>query len=609
MSEPVEACGFTLSEWQHHYQTRPAGERLACVSATIETLVAGLTPDDNAWLYLATPAQREQQYQQLAQRLAAVAGDLSRLPLFGVPFAIKDNIDVGGWPTSAACPAFTYQAAADAAVVAHLRAAGAIALGKTNLDQFATGLVGTRSPYGAVVNSFDSRYVSGGSSSGSASVVARGLVPFALGTDTAGSGRVPAGFNNIVGLKPTKGRLSNRGVVPACRLNDTVSVFALTVADAAQVAELASGFDAADPYSRADPHTAPADIPAAPRFAVPAQLEFFGDVQAERAFHRALAQLRAGGATLEPLDFAPFRTLAEQLYYGPWVAERTVAIEQVLEASPQAIDPVVRGIVGNGLGYSACDAYKAEYLRAELARQIAQRLAPFDALVVPTAPTIRTLAEMAQEPVLFNSQFGTYTNFTNLADLSALALPGPLREDGLPAGITLIAPAWHDRALAAFGLRWQWQCALPLGAIGRALPPQPAPASSSGHVRLAVVGAHLSGMPLNVQLTQRDAVRVEQTVTAPCYRLYALADTEPPKPGLARAAQGAAIRVELWDIPLARFGEFVAEIPAPLGIGTLLLADGRRVKGFICEAWALEGATDITEFGGWRDYLASVEGA
>lgn len=609
MSEPFVACGFTLSEWQHHYQTRPAGERLACVSATIETLVAGLTPDDNAWLYLATPAQREQQYRQLAQRLEAVAGDLSRLPLFGVPFAIKDNIDVGGWPTSAACPAFTYQAAADATVVAHLRAAGAIALGKTNLDQFATGLVGTRSPYGAVVNSFDSRYVSGGSSSGSASVVARGLVPFALGTDTAGSGRVPAGFNNIVGLKPTKGRLSNRGVVPACRLNDTVSVFALTVADAALVAELASGFDAADPYSRPDPHTAPADIPAAPRFAVPAQLEFFGDVQAERAFHRALAQLQAGGATLEPLDFAPFRTLAEQLYYGPWVAERTVAIEQVLEASPQAIDPVVRGIVGNGLSYSACDAYKAEYLRAELARQIAQRLAPFDALVVPTAPTIRTLAEMAQEPVLFNSQFGTYTNFTNLADLSALALPGPLREDGLPAGITLIAPAWHDRALAAFGVRWQRQSALPLGAIGRALPPQPVSAPSTGHVRLAVVGAHLSGMPLNVQLTQRDAVQVEQTATAPCYRLYALADTEPPKPGLARAAQGAAIRVELWDIPLARFGEFVAEIPAPLGIGTLLLVDGRRVKGFICEAWALEDATDITEFGGWRDYLASVKGA
>ncbi|BEO36615.1 allophanate hydrolase [Serratia marcescens] len=609
MSEPVEACGFTLSEWQHHYQTRPAGERLACVSATIERLIAGLKPDDNAWLYLATPAQREQQYRQLAQRLEAVAGDLSCLPLFGVPFAIKDNIDVGGWPTSAACPSFTYQAAADATVVARLRAAGAIALGKTNLDQFATGLVGTRSPYGAVVNSFDSRYVSGGSSSGSASVVARGLVPFALGTDTAGSGRVPAGFNNIVGLKPTKGRLSNRGVVPACRLNDTVSIFALTVADAAQVAELASGFDAADPYSRADPHTAPADIPAAPRFAVPAQLEFFGDVQAERAFHRALAQLQAGGATLEPLDFAPFRTLAEQLYYGPWVAERTVAIEQVLEANPQAIDPVVRGIVGNGLSYSACDAYKAEYLRAELARQIAQRLAPFDALVVPTAPTIRTLAEMAQEPVLFNSQFGTYTNFTNLADLSALALPGPLREDGLPAGITLIAPAWHDRALAAFGLRWQRQSALPLGAIGRVLPTQPAPAPSTGHVRLAVVGAHLSGMPLNIQLTQRDAVRVEQTVTAPCYRLYALADTEPPKPGLARTAQGAAIHLELWDIPLARFGEFVAEIPAPLGIGTLLLADGRRVKGFICEAWALEGATDITEFGGWRNYLASVKGA
>ena len=324
---------------------------------------------------------------------------------------------------------------------------------------------------------------------------------------------MPAGFNNIVGLKPTKGRLSNRGVVPACRLNDTVSVFALTVADAAQVAELASGFDEADPYSRLDPHTAPADIPAAPRFAIPAQLEFFGDVQAERAFHRALAQLQAGGATLEPSISRRF-ALAEQLYYGPWVAERTVAIEQVLEASPQAIDPVVRGIVGNGTGYSACDAYKAEYLRAELARQIAQRLAPFDALVVPTAPTIRTRRRWRRNRCC-SIRSSALTPFHQLADLSALALLWPLREDGLPAGITLIAPARHDRALAAFGLRWQRQSALPLGATGRALPPQPAPAPSSGHVRLAVVGAHLSGMPLNVQLTQRDAVRVEQTVTAP----------------------------------------------------------------------------------------------
>lgn len=608
MTQPVNLRGFTLGEWQHHYHTRPAGERMACVRATLAAWATDLPADDNAWLYLADAAQLEAQCQRLAQRLEAVAGDISRLPLFGVPFAVKDNIDVGGWPTTAACPEFAYQATADAGVVANLCAAGALVIGKTNLDQFATGLVGTRSPHGAVVNSFDSRYVSGGSSSGSASVVARGLTPFSLGTDTAGSGRVPAGFNNIVGLKPTKGWLSNQGVVPACRLNDTVSVFALTVADAALVAELAGGYDAADAYSRINPHTAPADLPAAPRFAVPAQLEFFGDTQAERVFQRALAQLQRCGVTLETLDFTPFRVLAEQLYYGPWVAERTVAVEKMLSANPQAINPVVRGIVNNGLKYSACDAYKAEYLRAELTRQIEQRLAPFDALVVPTSPTIRTLAEMEQEPVLFNSQFGTYTNFTNLADLSALALPASMRDDGLPAGITLVAPAWHDRALAAFGLRWQQAQDLPLGATGRPLPPSQSLIPSTQHVRVAVVGAHLSGMPLNFQLTQRAAALVEQTTTAPCYRLYALANTQPPKPGLAKTEQGAAIDVELWDIPLACFGEFVAEIPAPLGIGTLLLADGRRVKGFICEPWALQGATDITEFGGWRNYVASLKG-
>ncbi|HFK7188628.1 TPA: allophanate hydrolase [Serratia odorifera] len=606
MTQPVKQHGFTLSEWQHYYQTQPSAERIACVRLTIDALLHGLDAQDNAWICLADAERRQAQYRQLAQRLEAVAGDLSRLPLFGIPFAVKDNIDVGGWPTSAACPAFAYQAKADAEVVARLRAAGAIVIGKTNLDQFATGLVGTRSPHGAVVNSINPLYVSGGSSSGSASVVARGLTPFSLGTDTAGSGRVPAGFNNIVGLKPTKGWLSNRGVVPACRLNDCVSVFALTVADAALVAELAGGYHADDAYSRANPATAPADLPHAPRFAVPQTLEFFGDKQTERAFQAALDQLQAAGVRLEPLDFTPFRVLAEQLYYGPWVAERTVAVEGLLSSHPDAIDPVVRGILGNGQQYSACDAYKAEYLRAELARQINRQLAQFDALVVPTSPTIRTLAEMAQEPVLFNSQFGTYTNFTNLADLCALALPAPMRADGLPAGITLIAPAWHDRALAAFGQRWQQGQDWPLGATARGMSPQPALAPSPQHLRLAVVGAHLSGMPLNGQLTRRQAVWVEQTTTAPCYRLYALADTQPPKPGLVKAQSGAAIDVELWDIPLARVGEFLAEIPAPLGIGTLLLADGRRVKGFICEPAALTAAVDITDFGGWRNYTRQL---
>lgn len=591
--------GFTLSDWQHHYQQHPDA-----VLDTLTGLLDELSTGDNAWLYLATPAQIRAQVEPL---LTAWQQDPTSLPLFGVPFAVKDNIDVAGWPTTAACPAFAYDAAADATAVANLKAAGAVVIGKTNLDQYATGLVGTRSPFGAVCNTFNPAYVSGGSSSGSASVTARGLVGFALGTDTAGSGRVPAGFNNIVGLKPTKGWLSATGVVPACRLNDTISIFALTVEDAFLAASCAGGYDASDAYSRRNPGLAPASLPAAPRLAIPATLEFFADAQAEAAWEKSVEALKATGATLHPIDFSAFHQLAEQLYFGPWVAERTVAVGEML-ARKEEMDPVVYGIVASGNNYSATDAFKAEYLRAELTRQIQQTLSQFDALVVPTSPTIHTLEEMKQEPVRFNSQFGTYTNFTNLADLSALALPGPFREDGLPAGITLIAPAWYDRALVTFGQRWQASQALSLGATGKSQPATySALPASPLHVRVAVVGAHLTGMPLNHQLTRRDAVLVEETLTAACYRLYALANTTPPKPGLAKGSDGASIVVELWDIPLARFGEFVAEIPSPLGIGTLELADGRQVKGFICEPAVLPEATDITEFGGWRNWLTRKE--
>lgn len=589
--------GLTLHDWQQRYQSAPQQ-----IIPLLEAHLAALDPQDNAWIYLATPAQLMAQLEPL---LAQYQRDPTSLPLFGVPFAVKDNTDIAGWPTSAACPAFTYIAENDATVVARLKAAGAVVIGKTNLDQFATGLVGTRSPYGAVANTFDADYVSGGSSSGSASVLARGLVGFSLGTDTAGSGRVPAGFNNIVGLKPTKGWFSAHGVVPACRLNDTLSVFALTVEDAFTVASLAGGYDAADAYSRINPHTAPASLPAHPHFAIPANPEFFDDAAAEAAWDRAMEALLVAGVTLQPIDFTPFSQLAAQLYSGPWVAERTATVGDMLHR-PAEMDPVVYGIVASGLKYSAVEAYQAEYLRAELTRQIQQTLAQFDALVVPTSPTIHTLAEMKQEPVAYNSQFGTYTNFTNLADLAALALPGPFRNDDLPAGITLIAPAWHDRALADFGLRWQQQLALPLGATGqpqparsRALPP------SADHVRVAVVGAHLTGMPLNYQLTSRQAVWVEETQTAPDYRLFALLNGPIKKPGLMRDDRGAAITVELWDIPLARFGEFVAEIPPPLGIGSLTLADGRVVKGFICEGAALNNALEITETGGWRNWLAT----
>lgn len=600
--------GWTINEWLTAYQTGQLSPEV------LLTLPSAYPETDTAWIARASQAQVSEQLEALAERLAALNGDLTQLPLYGVPFAIKDNIDAAGWPTTAACPEFAYAASKDATVVARLRAAGAILMGKTNLDQFATGLVGTRSPYGAVPNSFNPDYVSGGSSSGSASVVARGLVAFSLGTDTAGSGRVPAGFNNIVGLKPTKGRLPNTGLVPACKTVDCISIFALTVDDAQKVAGLAEGFDGDDAYSRHNPGTAPVGFGAAMKLAVPDTLEFFGDAQNQAVFEQALHRLSGMGAEITRIDFAPFKALAEQLYYGPWVAERTVALTSMLETNPDAINPVVRGIVENGLAYSACDAYRAEYLRATLSRQINDALAGFDALVVPTSATLRTQAEMAVEPVLYNSQFGFYTNFTNLADLSALALPAGMRADGLPSGITLIAPAWHDTALARFGQRWQESVGLPMGATGRAMPASPAPTPSPataprGSVRVAVVGAHLTGMPLNVQLTRRDAVLVEQTLTAGDYRLYALPGTVPPKPGLVKSPGGASIIVELWDIPLARFGEFVAEIPAPLGIGNLTLKDGRSVKGFICEPWAIDGALDITSFGGWRAYIASLKKA
>ncbi len=596
--------GWTIAQWQAAYRDGAEPEALLAGHA------ASGSPEDNAWIRRVDRVQLDEQLDGLRLLLAAAGGDISRLPLYGVPFAIKDNIDAAGWPTTAACPEFAYTPDEDATVVRRLRAAGAILIGKTNLDQFATGLVGTRSPHGAVANTFNPDYVSGGSSSGSASVVARGIAAFSLGTDTAGSGRVPAGFNNIVGLKPTKGWLSTAGVVPACRTLDCVSIFALTVDDADKVAGVAGGYDDADPYSRRMPAGAALPWPKAPRLAVPASLEFFGDAQAAAVFDDAVRALRADGAQVEPIDFAPFGELAALLYQGPWVAERFAAVESLWQDNPDAINPVVRGIVEQAARYSAVDAFKAEYRRAELTRRIHRALEGFDALVVPTSPSIYTIAQLEADPVTLNSRLGVYTNFANLADLSALAVSAGMRADGLPSGITLIGLAWQDRALAQFGRQWQARRGLPLGATGAPLPPiatDTAPAADT--VRVAVVGAHLTGMPLNHQLTSRHAVFVEKTATAGDYQLYALANTTPPKPGLVKADSGAAIEVELWDVPVTAFGAFVAEIPAPLGIGTLELADGRLVKGFICEPRGLEGARDITAFGGWRAYLASLGAA
>lgn len=529
-------------------------------------------------------------------------------PLAGLRFAVKDNIDVAGLPTTAACPAFAYRPVAHAASVQRLLDAGASMLGKTNLDQFACGLNGTRSPYGAVPNSFDARYVGGGSSSGSAYVVATGEADFALGTDTAGSGRVPAGLNNIVGLKPSKGLVSARGVVPAAQSVDCVSVFARTVPLAAQVLAAMVGPDPADPYSR-ELELRRTPFGSSFRFGLPAPLTFCGDALAQAAFADAVEHLRALGGVPVAVDFAPLAQAAELLYESALVAERYAAVRAFFDAHEAEVIEPVRSILAQGRHYSAADLVAAQTQLRALGQQAAAMWQDIDVLLVPTAPTHYTIEAMRAEPVARNRDLGAYTNFVNLLDYAAISVPSSIRPDGLPFGITLIGPCASDFQLAELGQRYHQATGLTLGATGAPLPPpQALPVlAAAPTVRVAVVGAHLSGMPLNGQLVERGARLVAQTQTAPLYRLYALPGTVPPKPGLVRVppGEGAAIVVEVWELPLAHYGSFVALIGAPLGIGTLQLADGGTVQGFVCESHALAGADDITPFGGWRAYLAS----
>ncbi|MCX6936899.1 MAG: allophanate hydrolase [Verrucomicrobia bacterium] len=573
--------------------------------------------DDHVWISLRPEAE------VLAEAAALVArrSGGEKLPLYGAPFAVKDNLDVAGLPTTAACPAFSYAPAADAEVVRRLRAAGALVLGKTNLDQFATGLVGVRSPYGAPSCVFDPEYISGGSSSGSAVATAAGLVSFALGTDTAGSGRVPAAFNNLVGWKPTKGLLSTRGLVPACRSLDCVSVFTLTCADAAAIASVVSAYDEADPYSRPAPKgaSAPAALArSAFRFGVPRpeQLEFFGDRQAAGLYAAAVTRMRGLGGTPVEIDFTPFRETAELLYAGPWVAERLAAISPFAQEHPEALHPVTAKIIGEASRLSAVDTFRAFYRLEELRRRAAAVWSAVEVLLLPTTPTIYTHAELAAEPVLLNSRLGTYTNFVNLLDLSALAVPAGFRADGVPLGVTLMGPAFSDAALLRLGARFHEALGGKLGGTGMRLSAVPpthveqaaVPAKNASSILLAVVGAHLTGQPLNHQLTSRAAEFIGTFRTAADYKLFALAGTTPPKPGLVREPgfSGPGLEVELWRLSPEAFGAFTAEVPAPLAIGTLVLADGRAVKGFVCEPSALNGATEITAFGGWRYYLGSL---
>ena len=564
--------------------------------------------DHNIWIYRLDEAELEPYLLKLENLNTA------DLPLYGIPFAIKDNIDLAKVPTTAACKQFSYTPERSAYVVQLLIDAGAIPLGKTNLDQFATGLVGTRSPYGACKNAFNPDYISGGSSSGSAVAVAKGLVSFALGTDTAGSGRVPAAFNNVIGLKPTKGLLSTRGVVPACRSLDCVSIFSLTTDDANLIFDITAKEDKEDAFSRLN---SPANGNRAYgrrfadgfRFAYPKreQLQFFGNEAAERLFLKSIERLIQLGGTAEEIDFEVFIQAAKLLYEGPWVAERYAAIEPFIETQADALNPTTRQIIEPGKQPSAVAAFKAQYQLLEYKKQADQTVSQYDFIVSPTAGTLYTIEQIHNDPITLNSHLGYYTNFMNLLDLAAIAVPAGFMDNGLPGGVTLFSAAMKDKLLMNFARQLHEAQDLKLGATSIALPKSHVENyDNADTLRIVVCGAHMQGLPLNSQLTERQARLLKRTTTSPHYRLYALAGGPPKRPGLVRDdLNGRSVDVEVWEMPIEHFGSFVKLVPPPLGIGTLELRDGSREKGFICEPYAIADAEEVTAYGGWRGYLNS----
>ena len=565
----------------------------------------------NIWITCLTSVQLRPYLERLAQHNPV------DLPLYGIPFAIKDNIDLAGVPTTAGCAAFAYTPGHSAFVVQRLIDAGAIPIGKTNMDQFATGLVGTRSPepWGVCRNAFNPDYISGGSSSGSAVAVALGLVSFSLGTDTAGSGRVPAAFNNIIGVKPSKGLLSMQGVVRACRSLDCVSLFALTTDDANAVLQQAAIFDAHDDYARRNPYAnnhRHYGLPQGPfRFGVPqaAQLDFFGNTSAQALFQTSVERLQSLGGEKVDVDFTPFLDAARLLYEGPWVAERYVAIEDIITRRPEALLPVIRGIIGGARDKTAIDSFKAQYRMQHYRRQVLRVLDDMDFMLTPTAGTIYTIAEVEADPIKLNSNLGYYTNYLNLLDCAAVAVPAGFLDNGLPWGVSLVAPAMQDRKLLSYAHHWQQALRLPLGKSD--IIAERSTARAIDHtetIPLVVCGAHLTGLALNWQLTERGAELQQRTTTSPHYRLYSLPGGPPQRPGLVRdTGKGARIKVEVWTVPTQELGSFVAAIPAPLAIGKVELDDGRWLSGFVCEPYGVEGAREITGLGGWEAYLQQAE--
>lgn len=561
----------------------------ATPSAVVEDIWEKIVAWDDPAIFIHLPEKSE-----LLEIARAVEMLPRELPLWGIPFVVKDNVDVAGWPTTAACPEFSYMPEADAEVVRRLREAGAIPIAKGNLDQFATGLVGTRSPYGVPRNAIDAEFLPGGSSAGSASAVAAGLCVFSLGTDTAGSGRVPAAFQELIGWKPTRGLLSNRGVVPACRSLDCVSVFTHSAEDALAISQVVGGYDAADGFSREV--KAVGRIGQAFRFGVPIELDFAGDPDTPALFAAAVERMKSLGGVAVEVDLTPFTEAAKLLYEGPWVAERWAAVGDFVEVNPDAVFPVTRKILEGSKGWDAAATFRAQYRLRDFARETEAVWNDIDVMLLPTTPRLYTVAENLAEPYGTNATLGRYTNFMNLLDLSAVAMPaGRARSGRAPWGVTLAAPAGWDAAL--------------LHLAGRFNGEEIVPAVSPNHrIPLLVCGAHLEGLALHWQLADRGALLRERTRTAAVYRLFAMSGTGaiPPRPALMRDEEnGASIDVEVWELEPAAFGDFVAKIPGPLGIGKVLLASGEEVPGFIAEPRAADGALDITSHGGWRAWLTS----
>ena len=570
----------------------------------LQEKAAELNPGYHLIIHLLSPDELEPHLVALENR------ELKDLPLYGVPFAIKDNIDLAGIPTTAACPDYAYTPERSATIVEQLVALGAVPMGKTNLDQFATGLNGSRSPYGPCPNSVLKEYPSGGSSSGSSLAVALGVSSFSLGTDTAGSGRVPAALNNLVGTKASKGLISTAGVVPACRTQDCVSLFTATAREASQLLALVARLDPRDEYSRRNPAWNDATAFGAPRpfrFGVPRaeDLEFFGCIQGPLLFSDAIDHLTALGGEAVTIDLSPFLEAASLLYDGPWVAERYSVAGQLMEENPAAVLPVIRAVLAKAPAVTGVETFRAHYRLQALKAICDKALEGLDCVVTPSIGRPVTSADLLAEPVLRNSELGYYTNFVNLLDYAAVAVPSTFMDNGLPWGVTLFGRAFTDQYLLSLADAFQRHTALPL--ISGNTPPTPTTVARNDMARLVVCGAHLDGLALNGQLKQRGARLLEATQSSPDYQLYALAGGPPFRPGMVRVAEGGvAIEVEVWELPSAELGSFLTGIPAPLGLGKVQLADGRWETGFICEPYGLEGARNISELGGWRAYLRQL---